>query len=128
MIGTAGGVVARLAAAAYGAGIIGGLVIGALGPAHWQDAIANAGPGCPVLGLTGVACPFCGMTRATLALGAGDWDRALALHPLAPVVVLGALALLATVALGRADVLLRGRRPWYLIGAIGALWIARLVL
>lgn len=123
----AGGFLARAAAAVGGAAVV-GLVIGAAGPARWQAAIATAGPVCPVFGLTGVACPFCGMTRATLALGAGEWDRALALHPLAPVVAIGALALLAIVALGRADALLRGRRPWYLLGAIAAIWVARLVL
>jgi hypothetical protein len=68
------------------------------------------------------------MTRATLALGGGDWDGALALHPLAPIVVVGTIALMAIVAAGRADALLRGRRPLVLLGVIAAIWILRLVL
>jgi hypothetical protein len=103
-------------------------VIGAVGPARWGTAIAQDGPGCPFHGLTGVDCPFCGMTRATLALGRGDWRAALALHPLAPLVLAGILGLLAIVALGRADALLRGRRPLALLGAILAIWAFRLAV
>jgi hypothetical protein len=33
-------------------------------------------------------CPFCGMTHAAIALGAGDWAAALAHHPLSPLVLL----------------------------------------
>src|SRR5436190_2028681 len=83
--------------------VLGILALGALGPEAWRAALAEHGPGCPFRAVTGVDCPFCGMTRATLALGAGDLRAALALHPLAPVVVLGTLALMAVVALGRAD-------------------------
>lgn len=101
-------------------------MIGAVGPARWGRAIAEDGPGCPFRALTGVDCPFCGMTRATVALGRGDWGAALALHPLAPLVVAGVLVLLAIVALGRADVLLRGRWPLVLLGAILAIWAVRL--
>ena len=32
-------------------------------------------------------CPGCGMTRAAMALAHGDFTRALALHPLSPVMV-----------------------------------------
>lgn len=123
-----GSPVVRVAAAAWGAAVLGGLAVGALGPEPWRAAIAEGGPGCPFRAVTGVDCPFCGMTRATLALGGGDLPGALALHPLAPIVVLGTLALMAIVALGRADALLRGRRPLALLGAIAALWILRLVL
>jgi len=118
----------RVAAAAWGAAILGGLVLGAIGPATWRAALAEHGPGCPFRAATGVDCPFCGMTRATLALGGGDLGAALALHPLAPLVVIGTLALMAIVALGRADALLEGRRPLALLGAIVAIWILRLVL
>jgi hypothetical protein len=68
------------------------------------------------------------MTRATLALGRGDLGAALAFHPLAPLVLIGVLALLACVALGRTGALLAGGRPYILLGAIAAVWILRLVL
>jgi hypothetical protein len=58
---------------------------------------------CPVALLTGVACPGCGMTRAMAWLMRGDFDRSMAYHPLAPIVlVLGLLAVGWTL----------GRRLW----------------
>ena len=36
--------------------------------------------GCPLLRLTGIPCPGCGMTRAVLALLRGDFAGALQLH------------------------------------------------
>jgi hypothetical protein len=51
-------------------------------------------PECPLRALTGVPCPFCGMTRGTLALVNGDLVRSLALNPgvvLAVLVVVYAL-------------------------------------
>jgi len=119
---------ARIVAAIWAAAIVSGLVIGAVGSASWRDAVANDGPGCPFRSITGIDCPFCGMTRATLAMGGGEWHRALDLHPLAPIVVLGSLALLAIVAFGRAEWLVRGKRPMILLGSVIAIWILRLVL
>ncbi len=43
---------------------------------------------CPIRRLVGLPCPGCGMSRALLALGGGDWARAIELHPLAPVLAL----------------------------------------
>lgn len=119
---------ARIAAALWAAMIVATLAIGALGPPDWHTAIANDGPGCPFRATTGVDCPFCGMTRATLAMGGGDFGAALVLHPLAPLVLAGVLALMIVVAIGRTDALLHGRRPLILLGAIAAVWILRLVL
>lgn len=43
-------------------------------------------PTCPYALLLHHPCPGCGLTRATLALLAGDLDGALALNPLSPLV------------------------------------------
>jgi hypothetical protein len=119
---------ARIIAGGYAALVITGFVIGATGPESWRQAIANDGPGCPLKATTTIDCPFCGMTRATLAMGGGDVGRALEFHPLAPFVLLFVLSLLAIVAFGRSSFLLRGKRPFILLGTIAAIWILRLVL
>jgi len=43
---------------------------------------------CPFALCTGTACPGCGMTRAASALLRGDFDVAMALHPLMPLIAL----------------------------------------
>jgi hypothetical protein len=61
------------------------LVAGAL--ALWDPA-AHGGPAlCPMRVLTGVPCPFCGITRAAGALVRGRWHDAVAFHPLVLVAV-----------------------------------------
>ncbi len=119
---------ARIAALIWGGMMVAGLVIGAIGPDSWKAAVLDDGPGCPFKFATGIDCPFCGMTHATVAMGGGHFGSALDYHPLAPVVVLGMLALVAIVAVGRADMLLRGKRPIWLLGGIAAVWILRFVL
>ena len=47
---------------------------------------------CPSRRFLDLPCPGCGMTRALIALAQGDWRRALALHPLAPLVAAEAAA------------------------------------
>ncbi len=123
-----GAVLARVIAGGYAALVVTGFVIGATGPDSWRQAIANDGPGCPLKATTGLDCPFCGMTHATLAMGGGDFGRALEFHPLAPLVLLFVLSLLVLVAFGRANVLLTGKRPFVLLGVIAAIWILRFVL
>ena len=39
---------------------------------------------CGFLWITGSQCPLCGMTRALCAIGHGDIQAAIALHPLSP--------------------------------------------
>lgn len=46
---------------------------------------------CPFALCTGTACPGCGMTRAASALLRGDFDIAVAYHPLVPLVLAQAL-------------------------------------
>ncbi|MEJ7601201.1 MAG: DUF2752 domain-containing protein [Kofleriaceae bacterium] len=122
-----GGLV-RVAAGLWAVAIVAGFMIGAAAPTAWGDAIAHDGPGCPWRIVTGLNCPFCGMTRATIAMARGDFATALDLHPLAPLVLVGHVVLLAIVAAGRVDVLLRGRRPLYLLAVIVAIWFLRLVV
>lgn len=59
-----------------------------LGALVCAASLAAALPLCPLANLTGWPCPSCGLTRATLALLQGDVAGALALHPLAPLVLL----------------------------------------
>jgi Protein of unknown function (DUF2752) len=47
------------------------------------------GLGCPVRELTGIPCPGCGLTTATLHLCHGDWQAGIARHAFAPVFMLG---------------------------------------
>jgi hypothetical protein len=71
----------------------------------------NHGLPCPLRTLTGVPCPFCGLTTATVALTHGQWQAAAAANPfvylLACLVVVTAPALVART-LGQAG----PSRPW----------------
>lgn len=71
----------------------------------------NHGLPCPLRTLTGVPCPFCGLTTATVSLTHGRWQAAAAANPfvylLAGLVVVTA-PVLAARALGQA----RPARPW----------------
>lgn len=108
---------------------------GPLALAAWLALAHSSAPGegplaCPIRALIGMPCPGCGMTRALLALGRGDWGAALSWHPLAPLVVLEAVGLWFLA--GR--LVARGERPssaaWGLALALHAgvfllVWAAR---
>ncbi len=49
------------------------------------------GPLCPLRRVTGVPCPFCGMTTGVLALSRGDVLAAFAANPVAPVLVVAVM-------------------------------------
>jgi hypothetical protein len=74
---------------------------------------------CPLRAATGIPCPFCGMTRAVVALVHGHVGSSLAFNPGGVVVVV-----LALVAVLRPSWLARVRAPlWSLFAALGALWL-----
>lgn len=76
---------------------------------------------CPLRELTGIPCPTCFGTRATLALLAGDWRAALRLNPL---VAAAGVALCAYVAWALATVVLAWPRPRISSALIGrAGWV-----
>jgi hypothetical protein len=66
---------------------------------------------CPLRTLTGVPCPFCGMTTATVALTHGEWGDAARTSPLAylaAALVVGTAPILLARTTGR----VRSPRPW----------------
>lgn len=93
---------------------------------------------CPLKAATGLPCPGCGLTRASIWLVKGDIGAALKLHAFAPVAIIGiALVLSGAVlpnaarermlsAIGRVD-----HRGWIsasLLVALLSYWAVRLVL
>ena len=73
------------------------MIAGAAAVALLDPVKAGFFPVCPLLKLTGFACPGCGLTRAFHALAHGDVIGALDLNALTP--VFGALALFFLVSL-----------------------------
>ncbi len=54
---------------------------------------------CPVLAATGMPCPGCGLTRATMELLRGDFSASFQTHAFAPIFLLGLVVMLATIIL-----------------------------
>lgn len=81
---------------------------------------------CPFLAITGLPCPFCGLTRATHHLLNGDWSRSWSLNPLAFPIALILLALagrtIVEVATGRRA------RPILSLNAAGAMVLAAIIV
>ena len=91
---------------------------------------AIPGLSCPVRSLTGVPCPTCFLTRATVAALTGDLSSSLQWHLFGPVVA-GGLVLWSAVALRQRRLFPLQPRSKALIGigiALVAYWIVRLVL
>ena len=94
------------------AGLVGTAAVWPILPVHPPFA-------CPLRALTGIPCPFCGMTRACVAAVHGHLATSLAFNPAGVLVVIAAV-----VALVRPQLLTRVRLPmWSVAIAIGALWI-----
>ena len=82
---------------------------------------ASVGLPCPLRSLTGVPCPFCGMTTALRALGGGHVANSLQAAPLGMILVLVVLLM----AIRRANPPLRVP-VWYLLTPITAEWLYEL--
>jgi hypothetical protein len=97
----------------------------ALGAAGILSASFAGAPACLFAAATGAPCPFCGLTHAVAELGAGHFAAAVALHPLAPLAVL--LALAVPIALLRGRALAMSPAMLSVLAAIVVLcWIARI--
>ena len=75
----------------------GAAAIGAVYPAIMAHT-SDQGIPCPLRAITGVPCPFCGLTTGTVALAHGQWSTAAGTSPLAclvAVMVAGTAPLLA---------------------------------
>ena len=72
-------------AAAICVATLGATALGAIAPA--AHAVAAGPVTCPFHAVTGLPCPFCGLTHSLLALGAGDWRASLHLNPLGPLLL-----------------------------------------
>jgi len=60
---------------------------------------------CPFRAVTGLPCPFCGLTRSMFALGQGDLDDSIRFSPIGPLVA----ALAAVVGCAVVGAVRRGR-------------------
>ena len=66
-----------------------------LGAATGVELSSSDGLACPFRLVTGLPCPFCGLTRSVVALGQGRWEEAVSLSPLGPFALLTAVLVLA---------------------------------
>ncbi|MDX6718670.1 MAG: hypothetical protein QOJ63_924 [Solirubrobacteraceae bacterium] len=97
----------------------------ALGAAGVLSASFAGAPTCLFAAATGTPCPFCGLTHGVAELGAGHLAAAVALHPLAPLAAL--LALAVPIALLRRRALATSPVALSALAAIVALcWIVRI--
>ncbi len=74
---------------------------------------------CPLRSTTGIPCPFCGLTRACVALAHGHVLRSLAFNPA------GVLVIALAVTLAVQPSLVHNLRPrlWMLWAGLAALWV-----
>ena len=92
---------------------------------------------CPILRVTGIPCPGCGLTRAVILLLRGDLRASLRFHAFAPMVLLAAVALILVLLLPRSITqpaiskleLLEQQTGFTVIILVGLIlyWLARLL-
>lgn len=87
-----------------------------------------AGLGCPFRKLTGLPCPFCGMTRGTVNLLRGKLSLALWYNPLVMILPVAAVLLVAMFFSHRLRGFILSRvGPWALLVVMGLLWVVALL-
>lgn len=97
---------------------IGGIALVGLAAA-WKRLPVHPSFHCPLRTLTGVPCPFCGMTRACIAAAHGHIGQSLAYNPGGILVFAAAIVLIV-----RPGWLRRIRVPlWSVWVALGVLWL-----
>jgi hypothetical protein len=96
----------------------------ALGAAGVLSASFVGLPTCLFAATTGVPCPFCGLTHGVAELGAGHLATAVALHPLAPLAALLALAVPVALLRGR-TLAVAPAALWSLAAIVLLTWIVR---
>lgn len=103
-----------------------GLPTAAVAIALWDPSTNGGPPLCPFRGLTGVACPGCGLTRAAGAFFRGRWGEAVEIHPLIVLVVAQLTLLWAFAVYVRHRGLAQSPQRWALplLGLNAALFIA----
>jgi Protein of unknown function (DUF2752) len=92
-------------------GLVGIALVWPLSPVHPDFA-------CPMRTITGIPCPFCGMTRSVVAAAHGHLLQSLSFNPLGIAVLA-----FAVVAIVRPSLLRVMPPTWVLITVMGALWI-----
>ena len=112
-----------------GAGVVTAGVAYVPGVSTW---FLSRGTACPLVRLCGWQCPFCGMTRGTIALLHGDLGETLRMNAFAIVYVLGLGWMIARVLRpprSRRDERFLGKHQWlpaaFLLGAFVALSLGR---
>ena len=115
------------------------LALTAAAAAHLAaNAVGLPGWVCPWKAATGIPCPGCGLTRATIRLARGEFGEAMHLHPFAPVAMTGIVLILAA-AVGPAPLRSRlvqgvarldpgGLTSKLLLLALLAFWLVKLAL
>jgi hypothetical protein len=77
-----------------------GLVIVGAGALHLGLSLAGLpGWGCPILAATGIPCPGCGLTRASMELIRGDFVSSFHTHAFAPLFLFALLLMVVTLVL-----------------------------
>ena len=74
-------------------------------------------PPCPLKTITGIPCPFCGMTRGVTSLVHGDFAHALLMNPASYLAVALAILLLVQWRTKRFVI-----PVWVIVGVLAAMW------